>query len=149
MGIICPGCSGIVNGTIDDATVVFIDNQISEQGTITFTGNLCSASPELSTLTITFLDIGGSPANRSFTFTATSFTGIFCSPQPSGTCTMFVNGFGEFAGDNNQWSFHVELGDGNDINPDYGAFEISNFAFQAITSTPVLATGSIEIDCLN
>jgi hypothetical protein len=146
MGLLCNSCGAIVDGTIANSTVIF---DTIEQGTLTFTANLCANTPETSSLEIIFSDTGGTPANRSFTFTANNFNTIRCTLLPNGTCQVGVSGTGFVSGENEPRVFNVLLGDGNNVAPDTASFLIIGFAIQESVSPSNIELTSGFVEALN
>jgi hypothetical protein len=149
MGLLCNSCGAIVDGTIANSTVIF--NDTIEQGTLTYTANLCADTRRISTLEIIFIDTGGTPVNRSFTFTATNFNFIRCSLLPNGTCQVAVQGTGFVSGEeeNEPRVFNVLLGDGNNVAPDTASFLIIGFAIQQSINPSDIELTSGFVEALN
>jgi hypothetical protein len=70
----------------------------NRSGTLTFTIDVCSDTPESSTFTATFVDQSGPIQNRSFVFTSTNISEIICQVV-GGQCNVVILGMGLVAGE--------------------------------------------------
>jgi hypothetical protein len=119
----------------------FIDSQEIRTGIATYTADVCADTPELSTVTLTFLDTSGMVPNRSFTFTSTVVQTVNC--ESLSTCTIFIAGMGLVSGELEPRAFSTNFVDSRDpFNPDrVDGFSITDFAAQ--TQVVVLESDSI------
>jgi hypothetical protein len=119
----------------------FIDSKEIRTGIATYTADVCADTPELSTVTFTFLDTSGMVPNRSFTFTSTVIQTVNC--LSSAACLININGMGLVAGETEPRAFITSFTDSRDpFNEDrVESFLITDFGAQ--TQAAILETDSI------
>ncbi|OLS34728.1 hypothetical protein [Bacillus sp. MRMR6] len=140
MGIRCSCGVSVPIAVAENQEVTFTDGTV-RTGTATYTAtNVCADTPELGTVTFTFVDTSGELPDRSFTFTSTNIDTVTCELVVEG-CVVRVTGTGVVANEGT-FSFLASFQDSPDLINDFIVFTIEGFAVTSGLIMP-LPSGSV------